>query len=374
MTATLPNDKVSPLVLVQVLRACAALLVLAGHTQGAVIAAAKARGEVLMPLVFPGGFGVDLFFCISGFIMVVSSRRLFESAGARSTFLARRAVRLIPLYWIATLTLLPMLIYGHHRYAGDLKAALASSLFFLPYPTYGFEGDAVFPVHTLGWSLNYEVFFYLVFTIFIVLPMRRAVVGVCLAIVLIALLGATWRPESTALRFWTQPIIVEFAFGVLAGGAWLRGFALNGWSAGSLTAISVVVLAWNPLGLALAPGTTTTPNDWVRVASWGLPAAAILSAAVGYEQGRRLKSWALGLLERVGDSSYSLYLMHPFALIVIGKGWLALGLDRFMPWPVFTVTLAAASVCVGLLSYRWLEVPITRWFQHAFVPRLRVAP
>ena len=368
------KDKVSPLVLVQVLRACAALLVLAGHTQGAVIAAAKLRGELLTPLVFPGGFGVDLFFCISGFIMVVSSRRLFETSGARSTFLTRRAIRLIPLYWIATLALLPMLVYGHHPYAGDLKSALASSLFFLPYPTYGFEGDAVFPVHTLGWSLNYEVFFYLVFALFIVLPMRRAVTGVCLAILSIVLLGMAGRPESTALRFWTQPIIVEFAFGVIAGGVWLRGFCLNGWSAGVLAVISVVVLALNPLGLAVARGTTTTPNDWVRVASWGLPAAAILFAAVGYEQGRQLKSRALSALERIGDSSYSLYLMHPFALIVIGKSWMVFGLDRFLPWPVFALTLVAAAVCVGLLSYRWLEVPITRWFQQAFVPRLRVAP
>ncbi|HEY4081701.1 MAG TPA: acyltransferase [Burkholderiaceae bacterium] len=371
---TLSNDKVRPLVLVQVLRACAALLVLAGHTQGAVIAAAKLRGEVLMPLVFPGGFGVDLFFCISGFIMVVSSRRLFETTGARSTFLARRAVRLVPLYWIATLCMLPLLLYGRHPYAGDLRAALATSLSFWPYPTYGFEGEAVFPLHNLGWSLNYEVFFYLVFSVFIVLPIRRAVTGVCLAIMSIVLLGMAWRPESTALRFWTQPIIVEFALGVLAGGAWLRGFALKGVTAGLLAAISVVVLSLNPLGLAVAPGTTTTPNDWVRVASWGLPAAAILFAAVGYEQGRQLRSRALSLLERIGDSSYSLYLMHPFALIVIGKSWMVFGLDRFLPWPVFAATLVVASVSVGLLSFRWLEAPITRWFQHAFVPRLRVAP
>ena len=361
--------KVEPLVLVQVLRALAALLVLAGHTQGMVVANAKTRGETLTGLAFPGGFGVDLFFCISGFIMVVSSKHLFGAADARATFIVRRATRLVPLYWIATLCILPLLIYGSRPYAGDLKAALATSLLFWPYPTYGFQGDAVFPLHTLGWSLNYEVLFYLLFSLFIVLPMRRAAIGVCLAILAIVVAGWVADPQSTALRFWAQPIILEFAFGVLIGWGWLSGLKLNAVEAAVLTAAGLPMLMLNPFGLGVAPGTTTTPNDLLRVVSWGLPAAVLLVAAVGFEQGRHLQSRTLGVLRRLGDSSYSLYLMHPFALILVGKAWTVFRLDRFFGWPVLALAMVAASISIGLLSHRWIERPATRWIQQLRVLR-----
>jgi exopolysaccharide production protein ExoZ len=365
--------KVEPLVLVQSLRALAALLVLAGHTQGMVVANAKARGETLTALAFPGGFGVDLFFCISGFIMVVSSKYLFGAADSRSTFIVRRATRLVPLYWIATLGMLPLLIYGSHPYGGDLKAALATSLLFWPYPTYGFQGDAVFPVHTLGWSLNYEVFFYLLFSLFIVWPMRRAVIGVCLAILAIVVAGSIADPQSTAPRFWVQPIILEFAFGALIGWGWLSGLKLNAPEAGLLAAAALLMLMLNPFGLGVAPGTTTTPNDMLRVVSWGLPAVVVLFAAVAFEQGRALQSRTLGVLRRLGDSSYSLYLMHPFALILVGKAWTVFRLDRFFGWPVLALAMVLASIAVGLLSYRWIEQPATRWIQQFRVLKPRPA-
>lgn len=144
-----------PLVLVQALRALASLLVLVlvGHTLGFVlkIFVADGSGERLT-FAWPGGFGVDLFFCISGFIMVVSSHRLFGAPHARVTFLTRRALRLVPLYWIATLCFLPILLFGSKGYTGSLWQAILTSLFFLPYPTYGVDGAVVFPIHTLGWS------------------------------------------------------------------------------------------------------------------------------------------------------------------------------------------------------------------------------
>src|SRR5262245_61954213 len=89
---------------VQALRALAALLVLVGHTVSNINRAAAATGAPTPAIVhLPGGFGVDLFFAISGFIMVVSSEQLFGLPGAGRTFLERRLVRIVPLYWLATL-------------------------------------------------------------------------------------------------------------------------------------------------------------------------------------------------------------------------------------------------------------------------------
>lgn len=359
------DARTEQLVLIQVLRALAALLVLAGHVQGAVVAEAAQRGEVLRKLAFPGGFGVDLFFCISGFIMVVSSQRLFGTPGAWSTFLGRRVRRLVPLYWIATLALLPALLFGRRPYTGDLPQALASSLLFWPYPTYGVEGEAVFPLHTLGWSLNYEMFFYLVFALCVGLPMRRALAAVCLAMLAIAGAGLLFSPATTALRFWSQPIVLEFIFGVLVGWSWLRGrLRMGPLVEGLLVTASLALLAFNPLGLGVAPGTSTTPNDLVRLVSWGLPAAGLVLAAVSCEGRWRPASLAkvpaVDLLRRIGDSSYSLYLLHPFALILGVKLWAGLGLGHHLGWPVLAIALFTASVATGWLGWCCIERPAAR--------------
>lgn len=367
--------KSEPLVLVQALRALAALLVLVGHIQGFVLKTFVADGSgQRLTFAWPGGFGVDLFFCISGFIMVVSSRRMFETPNARINFLTRRALRLVPLYWIATLCFLPILLFGSKGYTGSVWQAILTSMFFLPYPTYGVDGAAVFPIHTLGWSLNYEVFFYLIFSIFIVLPLRKAVAAVCGTIVLIIIAGGLFEPQSIALRFWSQPLILEFAFGVLIGWLYSRAWRLNLPVAVGLVAAGVLWLMMDPLGMTGKAAGATTPNDMIRIVAWGLPAAFLLFAAVGFEQGRTLRAPVLDVLRHLGDSSYSLYLLHPFALIIVSKVWNRFDGLHAMGWGTYGAALLIASVGLGLASYRWLETPITAWLHQRTRTRVEREP
>ena len=361
------SDKSQPLVLVQALRAVAALLVLIGHVQGHVVGTAAASGVALRPVPFiAGGFGVDLFFAISGFIMVVSSSRLFDAPGARSTFLLRRAFRLIPLYWFATLAYVALVLVGSHAVPRDFALAAAASLAFFPYAS---DGADVFPVFTLGWSLNYEVFFYLLFSMFIVWPLRRAVLGVTAALLAVAAVGAVMHPETVALRFWSQPIILEFGFGVVFGFLWLRGWRIGAALATMLALCALAALVIDPLGLSIKVNGASTPNDWVRVIGWGLPAATMLAGAVFFERGRIIDHPALAFPVALGDCSYSLYLMHPFALLFIGKTWTGLHLERWLPWPVLALALIAGSVALAWLSYRTIEKPVTRWLHRRAAAR-----
>jgi hypothetical protein len=82
------------------IRAIAALLVFWGHAINAV----HQKIEADFPHLY-GPFGVDLFFVISGFVMVYSSERLFGQPGAPITFFVRRLARIVPLYWLATAVL-----------------------------------------------------------------------------------------------------------------------------------------------------------------------------------------------------------------------------------------------------------------------------
>ncbi|MET0430390.1 MAG: acyltransferase, partial [Microvirga sp.] len=92
----------SKLVHVQVLRALAALSVAFLHAQHDALTLAGRAGTVLaLPDRLPWMAGVDVFFVISGFIMVYSSRDLFARPGGPAVFLARRVARVVPLYWAA---------------------------------------------------------------------------------------------------------------------------------------------------------------------------------------------------------------------------------------------------------------------------------
>src|SRR4051794_11659255 len=93
-------DERSQLVGLQALRGLAALLVVFVHYNGTAIS----RGFNFPALshVVIGNIGVDIFFVISGFIMELITGGRFFVAGDRKRFLVRRAVRVLPLYWVLT--------------------------------------------------------------------------------------------------------------------------------------------------------------------------------------------------------------------------------------------------------------------------------
>jgi exopolysaccharide production protein ExoZ len=353
-----------PLLLVQVLRAVAALLVLVGHIQAQVIGAAAASGVQLIRVpMLPGGFGVDLFFTISGFIMVVSSSRLFGIPGARKTFLLRRAFRLVPLYWCVTTCFFFLLVWKGRESLDivELVQALIKSLTFLPFDSTKFGIAGTFPLYDLGWSLNYEVFFYVLFSLFIILPISRAILGVSMALLAIVIIGLWAAPTSVALQFWSQPILLEFGLGVLIGYAWLRQSRKSGLWTILMVAVALVFVLLDPLGLSTKVAGTSTPNDLVRFVGWGLPAAAILMAAVFAERYRKIDLGYFSFMAVLGDCSYSLYLMHPFALMAIAKAWDIFELGNLVGWQAMAVAMMAGSVILALLSYKWIEKPATRW-------------
>jgi peptidoglycan/LPS O-acetylase OafA/YrhL len=85
---------------IQALRAVAAIAVLVPH-----ITSDFAR-YLNQPDTFPafaiGGAGVDLFFVISGFVMVYASERLFQRDRGSLIFITHRIIRIVPLYWLVT--------------------------------------------------------------------------------------------------------------------------------------------------------------------------------------------------------------------------------------------------------------------------------
>ena len=179
------------------------------------------------PNFFMGNVGVDLFFVISGFIMVYSSEAIFGSPGASGTFLRRRLVRIVPLYWAAT----AFQCYLYYRFGGaeiyaPLWRNLISSLFFLPIPR---DDGSVVPVLMVGWTLNFEMLFYVVFALAVTQRRMSAVIFTTVTLGSLVIFGLVAGPHLPIyIRHLTNPLILEFLMGTWIAVALRAGIGAAG--------------------------------------------------------------------------------------------------------------------------------------------------
>lgn len=352
---------------VQVLRGLAALAVVFSHTQQDMAAAMlKSGGAFALSFLLPWGAGVDLFFVISGFIMVYASQDLFGQRHAARDFLTRRLIRIAPLYWIFATLFLVVQIVTMKAGSKALVAPqdiIASYLFF---PTDAFADGFARPFFTLGWTLNYEMFFYVVFASLLIFPRAIAALGVVSLLTIGVLAGAAIAPQSVAIAFWTQPIVLEFGLGALIAFALVEGARLPRSVALALIGGGVALLLRDFLGSAAQPLDWIAPNGFGRLLAWGVPAAMIVTGCVlGRFSAARatLPARAMAAGVKLGDASYALYLIHPFVVVLMRKAMLASGtVSTLGPWAAVAITLAA-SVVAALIVHRWLEKPLIRWLR-----------
>jgi exopolysaccharide production protein ExoZ len=352
----MPEKRSSKLLAVQALRAFAALMVVFGHTLGTV----HRESQGISPTInLSWGAGVDLFFVISGFIMVYSSERLFRQPKASLIFLLRRLARIVPLYW-ATTTFFIISVFAFSNNTAFLSLpAILTSYLFIPYNTHGSTDGFVFPIFDLGWTLNYEMLFYVIFALFIWLDRWRASAMVVVFIGALVVFGLLVRPESAALRFWTQPISLEFILGLFIGLAKRSTITIPT----SLRLIfffaGLLFIFADPFGLRSILG--TTPNDFTRVIAWGVPSALMLAAASLSNDAaadERL-GWASG----IGDASYSLYLTHPFILLAFNKIARAVPIQSAAMGVTAVVLIVTMAVLLSLVSFRVFESRMSKALQ-----------
>jgi exopolysaccharide production protein ExoZ len=298
-----PSDR-RYFVTVQGLRAVAALAIVFSHVAHDGIAAGlDPRGFIARAYTaFPWDAGVDLFFVISGFI-IASSSGAFSGQGwaGAGRFFVRRCQRIIPLYWATTFLFLSIALASRGVIHGTMGGAgyIAASFLFIPWPRPDGEMQ---PALGLGWTLNYEMFFYILFALSLRLPRRRVLP--VLAIILLAVVGwgATIRPTNPQLGYWSSPLVLEFCAGLAL--AWLRDTGLR-WPIWLRIAAVPLALWLLHAHAALAESS--------RVTAWG-PAAILLVGAATLGGGPGPAGRWTTRLAILGDASYALYLTHPFIM------------------------------------------------------------
>ncbi len=332
---------------VQGLRAVAVLMVILAHVHDFTDRLHLPNAlAALMPI---GTWGVDLFFVISGFIMVVVNWRNFERPGSSLRFLVKRFARIVPLYWVVTLVLLTALhtVPGLTHHWMGASANVPASLLLLPQK----GGSLLF----VAWTLTYEMYFYCVFAA--LLRLRRSFAFRTLAIWGGIILAMQCAPELRrnpygAVLFGNM--VLEFIAGALVGAAVVRGRFVP---APRALAVGLAALGVT-FGVTLQCGLGATEGS-LRFAFVGLPMAAIVYGAVVLEiEKRRVMPAAL---QSIGDASYSIYLWHTILFAALGRVLVGTHLGARIPGPVLFVLVPCAVVYASVLLYHAIEVPLSKW-------------
>lgn len=312
------------------------------------------------------GAGVDVFFVISGFVMVHASQRFFGRADGPRAFLVRRLVRIVPLYWLATS--LALLLIGLRSTVGDAvipdAADILTSYLFIPHDTHGFGPDAPFPIHDLGWTLNYEMFFYAVFAAAVLLPRGAAVATVTVVLAGGVLIAAAVPPDSVVLRSWFRPIVLEFVVGMGIALLYARGLRLPPLAGAALAVAAVLVWAGVDTAPLVGEPAPFLNHGFARALVDGGAAALLVAAAT-------LVVWpplapAMRWLRDLGDSSYALYLFHPFAIQAAVIVFARVALPQAAALPLL-VAVFVATVAGSHLLHRVVEKPLTEFLQRRLV-------
>jgi exopolysaccharide production protein ExoZ len=336
---------------IQVLRGLAAIGVVFFH----ILAIEKkySANDLVLPFIFrTGQAGVDLFFVISGFIMVYITSNTQKKTPSAARFLLHRFIRIYPYYWIyffivmAVSTISPALVnasLGH-------RLAFTESFFLLP---------NAYPVILVAWSLSFEVYFYLVFAV--LLRMQRAWMIAALSVWVLLLVTINLYITVKAVSFQgllASPYTIEFIFGA---------FSAMPVMSGNLKKVPVFLFV-----VAIAAVCIFFPFLFFRYYSkdnlirlmhplvFGLLFSVLLISFVCVEIRTRIK--LPRFLIALGDMSYSIYLSHLLILGFFGRIWAAFflrpssAIDNILMF----LFISSAVIFFSWLAYRFIERPLYR--------------
>ena len=347
---------------VQALRGAAALMVVMVHSRSVLMD--TAAGKVVADhVLLPMGMGVDLFFIISGFLMMFTSQNFDGTKAYAWQFIAKRAARIWPLFAVVT----PVALVVEHGMHGFLDPSIA-----FPY----LEGFAFIPHNPsassiyfqmavgVAWTLCFECYFYLLFAACMLFGRwRYAVMAAWFALTLVALplirgsysLNVATQPLVEWSRYANlaiNPIVWDFVIGMIGGWLYISDFKVERtWKIYAVvTVLSLLLLiGWNRLGMV----------NFFGPHGWGAPMAILFFGSLMLAKVDALKvpAWSVWL----GDISYSLYLIHVYVFEILQRVVNAIPMNHDASNAVLFVIRPVAAVICAWLTFRYVETPLSTW-------------
>ncbi|NGM81187.1 acyltransferase [Paenibacillus sp. 7124] len=327
----------------QSLRGIAALLVLLHHTT---LNASQNLGYKYLGGVFRfGNLGVDLFFILSGFLMFSIHSSDIGQKKKFLPFIKKRFVRVYPIYWFVTLIIIPLFFLfpsfgeGYERNI----SVIIKSLLLIP------QGHD--PILGVGWSLVYEVYFYLLFALMIILGKRVSNVILFLWVAISVVL-MTFPAKGYLFNFLFNPIIFEFLMGCLAAFILTKVRFKHPLLIFSLGVVLLLTSVW----FLYSNSQVLDREGLSRVLLYGVPSLFILLGMVSMDTQGKIKN--LKILTYLGDASYSIYLVHTLVLSLTSKVFMRLSVYETLSLPVATTLCVLISVLAGFIFHSLFERPL----------------
>ncbi len=307
-----------------------------------------------------GAIGVEIFFVLSGYIMCMRAASYRNGA----QYLLARLVRLVPMYWLFTSAVIVAYFVNSDWRLGSFDLSVFALLrSYLMLPAWGF------PILSVGWTLEYEMIFYVAVALLAigkgVGSGKIALLGVVIALSVggIVMPGAEAGevgPLATSVGHALSPFMLTFGLGWLIRLVEESGGVRPNWRL--IIAVAVIFL------LAMSQGTP----DGVHL---GFRAALAVCCFLLFQLGQR-GFHTDGPLNRfmciIGESSYSLYLSHWFIMSIFGKLLGSLHPPAVAAAPLRVVGIALC-LAIGVAAYLLLERPIDRFLRVRFLASRRAA-
>ncbi len=301
---------------------------------------------VHLPIIGFGIWGVDIFFVISGFIM------MYVTENNQKNFLIKRIIRIVPLYWILTLGVFSIAIF----YPDLLNNTTANfehlikSLFFIPFDK---NGSGHFPILFLGWTLNFEIIFYILFSISLIFSKKNKLILSSVFIVLFLLFNSFLSDKYFISASYFDFIFFEFIFGMAAFVIWKK------------FKDKIPLNLFNHLIFLLFLFLTTFILNYfytIRSISYGVPAFILLIYFLFFLNDKRFPK----IFVTLGDASYCIYLLHPYIVQSFYKIF-EIGKHGLIIESFFTMIIAILVCLISILIYKLIELPINISLRKKFV-------
>jgi exopolysaccharide production protein ExoZ len=347
---------------IQYLRGIAALLVVISHSNG-LMRFPEYFGTSPFALENLGGFGVSIFFVISGFIIaIVSLGPTGEAVVTPGQFAARRFRRIVPFMWLCIVG------YNIFTFAGTHQVEWGPAIraLFL-WPVGDLKPNVI-------WTLRHEALFYALFAVTLLTARRRPVLLAlwCLAPIPVTAAASTFPETFAALHPWLQDLVnvllcgrganLQFGIGLIAGLLWLRRHpAMSPMLPGGPLVPVGIAVACALLYQAVTPMLQFNPVQTVPVSIIGpteLFFITVLAALIVWT-GVILKpssGWIERLAHVLGDASFSIYLVHNAAILALLE--ISRRVEVELPLPLVLIAIAVVATASGVAVHYLIEKPL----------------
>ena len=314
---------------IQILRAFAAINVVLFH----VIFTSEKYGFPSFLSFFGnwGESGVDIFFVISGFIIChtqIKKKKNFLE------FIKQRLIRIIPIYWMLNIFIIFLYLIKPNIF---LSMEVTNKLIFSSFLFISQIINDTYPILIVGWSLEYEIFFYLLFAFFLLFRNINFVLLIFLFIFLIL--------------FTQEYLLAEFLFGILLAYFYYRVKKMN-----IIFSIILIIIGFSILVFSINHFyLIQINNSFDRMLLWGIPTTMILFGLI------YIKQYKINFLIFLGNASYSIYLIH-LPIITLSYKFLKYSNINFHHNSFALITLIL-SISAGCILYLFVEKKINKYLK-----------